>query len=621
MITFVFTDIQGSTQLARTLEEAYSDLLSLYRDAIRRSVSKHSGRIIDSAGDGFFITFPDPLSAVLAAAEMQMNLSTTRFPHDVEVRVRIGIHSGYAVSSESGYTGLAVHKTSRICDAAHGGQILISSDTARLISAALPSDYQLNTLGRFQLKGFDISEEIFQLDIPGLNRDFPPLRVLEALPVIAVLPFFNKARDQQVEYFCEGLSTDIIHALSRVPGLRVVARSASCAIRSHEEDILEIGRKLKANGVLYGSLLKTADRIDLNVELVDIDLSETLWSSHIEAGLHDIFSVEDQITKNIANSYGVEYQPVSNIRRMERVRPQNIEAYDFYLKGRRFFYQFSRQSVQFALQMFQQAIHIDPDFALAYAGAADCYSYLHMYEHSSAGNRSAADQVSAKAIELCPSSAEAHASRGVALSLSGKFSEAEACFEKAIALDPQLFEAYFLYARVEFAAGNVEKAAGLFRDAHRVRPEDYQSLFLAAQCLESMGLQPRSRELIREGIIIVEQQIKLNPGDTRALYLGANGLATLGVKDKALLWLQRALTLEPDDPMVLYNAGCVYALLGMQDEAFESLERSIDAGLTQKNWFVHDLDMDSLRQCEKFKELLQKLDEREKSMGYGITGS
>ena len=607
ILTFVFTDIQGSTQLARSLEGDYSELLSIYRNVIRRQVAKHFGLIIDSAGDGFFITFRDPLSGTTAAGEIQTELAQTAFPKNAEVLVRIGIHAGIAVAAETGYTGLAVHKTSRICDAAHGGQVLISSDATKAVEAKLTGGYQLHNLGKFQLKGFDTPEEIYQLCGPGLRSKFPAPRVLQALPVIAVLPFYNKAEDQAEEYFCEGISTDIIHALSRVPGLRVVARAASCVCKSYDEDIVEIGKKLKANGVLHGEMVKSNGGIDLSVILTDVDLNEDLWSTHVKASLHEIFSIEDNITKNIANSYGVEYHPVKTVRKMERVRPQNIEAYDFYLKGRRFYYQFSKQSVLFALQMFQQAIQIDPDFVLAYAGAADCYSYLHMYDSSDDEHRKAAEQVSTKAIELCPSSAEAHASRGVVLSLSKKFSEAEDCFEKAISLDPQLFEAYYLYARVEFAAGNLEKAAGLFRDANRVRPEDYQSLLLAAQCFEAMGLNARAEEVRQEGIAMVELQLKLNPGDTRALYLAANGLAALGQKEKSLSWLQRALTLEPNDPMLLYNAGCIYALLGMEDEALESLERSVDAGLNQIGWFTNDPDINSVRHYDKFKALLKKL--------------
>ncbi|MCB0669052.1 MAG: tetratricopeptide repeat protein [Saprospiraceae bacterium] len=621
IITFIFTDIQGSTQLARSLDQDYPQVLATYREVIRKVVARNFGLIIDSAGDGFFITFKDVLQGVRAAGEIQAKLARSQFPKEAEVLVRIGIHTGFAVATESGYTGLAVHKTSRICDAAHGGQVLLSYDAARTVEAELTNGYQLENLGRYQLKGFDTPEELFQLKGPELKTLFPAPRVLAALPVIAVLPFLNQARDQEDQYFCEGLSTDIIHSLSRVPGLRVVARSASCVFRSRDEEIVAIGRKLKANGVLHGVMLKSRDKLELTVELTDVDLGQAIWSSHFKTNLQDIFSVQDEITKNIANAYGVEYNPVNPVVKIDRVRPQNIEAYDFYLKGRRFYYQFSKQSVLFALEMFQQAMQIDPDFALAYAGAADCYSYLYMYDHSSEENRRAAEQVSIKAIELCPASAEAHASRGVVLSLSGRFSEAETSFEKAISLDPQLFEAYFQYARVEFASGNIEKAAGLFRDANRIRPEDYQSLLLAAQCFESMGLSSRAREVREEGIAMVEQQLKLNPGDTRALYLGANGLAALGEKEKALIWLHRALTLEPDDAMLLYNAGCIYALVGMIDESLESLERSIQAGLNQKSWFVNDPDIAPVRHCTRFKTLLQKLDGAERLARKPVIGS
>jgi tetratricopeptide (TPR) repeat protein len=232
-----------------------------------------------------------------------------------------------------------------------------------------------------------------------------------------------------------------------------------------------------------------------------------------------------------------------------------------------------------------------------------------MYEDPSPANLQAAEQFSQKAIELSPSLAEAHTSRGIALSLSKDYAGAEECFEKAIALDPRLFEAYYHYARMSFAAGNLQKAAGLFRDANRVRPEDYQSLLLAAQCFEKTGFAARAQEVREDGVAIVEEHLKLNPGDTRALYMGANGQAALGNSMAAIQWLQRALFLEPDDPMLLYNAGCVYALMGMEEEALASLDRAVDAGLNQKDWFEHDPDLNGLRSTDRFQEILRKIDE------------
>jgi tetratricopeptide (TPR) repeat protein len=195
------------------------------------------------------------------------------------------------------------------------------------------------------------------------------------------------------------------------------------------------------------------------------------------------------------------------------------------------------------------------------------------------------------------------------LSLFKEYSEAKACFEHAISLDPLLFEAYYLYARVCFAKGDLAKSAGLFRDANRVRPDDFQSLLLAAQCFEKKGFNTRAKEVREDGVAIVTQHLKLYPGDVRALCMGANGQAGLGNKIQAIKWLQRALTLEPDDPMTLYNAGCIYALMNMEEEALEALSRAVDAGISQKEWFENDPDLDELRKSRKFSVIWKKLDD------------
>ncbi len=606
--TFVFTDIQDSTFLAGKLENEYSELISRYRGLIRDNIEKYGGQEIDSAGDGFFIVYNSAQQAAGATIDILRKIGITVWPAKVDLRVRIGMHTGEAMQTESGYTGLAVHKAARICDAAHGGQILMSTDTAGALKQEEKKQFLLKNLGKYHLKGFETPVEIFQLNSEELKDKFPAPRAVPALPVVAVLPFRDELNKPENAYFFDGISTDMIQSLSRITGLRVVARAASSAFQGSDESVLEIGHKLNANAILHGTMKKEDNHISLHAVLTDIDQEKTRWEKEFEAEMDELFRIEEEMVRQTATHLGTQYRAGTHMKKGPQFRIQNIEAYDYYLKGRRFYYQFSQQSILFALQMFQKSIQIDPDFALAYAGAANCYSYLYMYEDPGVSNREAAEQFSLKAIELSPSLAEAHTCRGVALSLSRNYAGAEECFEKAIALDPKLFEAYYHYARMSFASGNLQKAAGLFRDANRVRPEDYQSLLLAAQCFEKTGFDARAREVREDGVEIVEQHLKLNPGDTRALYMGANGQAALGNSMMAIQWLQRALFLEPDDPMLLYNAGCIYALMGMEEEALASLDRSVDEGLTQKEWFEHDPDLNGLRNTDRFQKILKKLD-------------
>ena len=155
--------------------------------------------------------------------------------------------------------------------------------------------------------------------------------------------------------------------------------------------------------------------------------------------------------------------------------------------------------------------------------------------------------------------------------------------------------------------GTLERAARLFEQAHRVEPDDYQSVFLAAQTYSDLGNDRLAYNLRKRGVEIADQMLELNPGDTRALYLAANALAFLDEPEKSLSYAKRALLLEPNDSMLLYNVACVYALLGMQDEALACLEKSYEAGLTLKGWYMHDSNLDSVREHPRFKSLMEKM--------------
>jgi TolB-like protein/Flp pilus assembly protein TadD len=605
-LTFCFTDIKGSTRLSQKLGNKYPELLDRYRSIIRAALDKYDGNEIDSPGDGFFITFTDPLKAVRAAGMIQQHITVTEWPEEAGVRVRIGLNTGEAVKSDNGFTGPEVNKTARICDAARGGQVLLSVSTKKAIQDNLPSSTGLRNLGRYELKDFDAPEELYQFIIPYVENDFPPPRVMPAVPVVAVMPFSDLSTEHAYDSFCTGMSSEIIHALARIQGLRVVARSSSFALKGKTDDVREIAKKLNATVILEGTVNRLATHIGVHVDLIDASTGYTLWTGKYDRKIEDVFAIEDDIAYNTAQALEVQFIPIS-ARKIKETQTGNVEAYDAYLRGRRFYYQFSHQSIEFALQMFRKAIEADPEYTLAYCGLADCYSYFYLYKESSEANLKAAENASLKALELDPKLAEASVARGVALSLSKDYSGARLAFEYAVELEPRLFSAYYQYGRVSFSEGKVQKAADLFREANRLRPEDYQSLLLAAQCFDDLGKKQLGKEMRMEGVAIVERYLKLNPGDTRALYMGANAQIVLGNIEKASDWLKRALSLEPEDPMLLYNAGCIYALANMPKEAITCLEMAVEAGAALKGWYLNDSNLDSLRDIPRFKALINKL--------------
>lgn len=203
--------------------------------------------------------------------------------------------------------------------------------------------------------------------------------------------------------------------------------------------------------------------------------------------------------------------------------------------------------------------------------------------------------------------AEVHVSRGVALTLHQKFEEAQKAFQFAIEHEPGLFLGWFHYARMCFTLGQLDKAARLFEEANCVQPDDYQSILLAGQVYDDLNCKKLSKVARLKGIRIARQQLELNPGDTRALYLAANALAALGDREQSMIWLRRALILDPQDSMLLYNAGCIYALLEMQQESLHCLESAFKHGLTMRGWLENDSNLNKLRDHPRFIALMEKM--------------
>jgi len=259
-----------------------------------------------------------------------------------------------------------------------------------------------------------------------------------------------------------------------------------------------------------------------------------------------------------------------------------------------------------ARRMFAKAIELDPAYARAYAGIADCDSFLSLIYHLDVGTDSIL-ATSAKALALENGLAEAHASRGLALSLGQRYEEAMAEFEQAIALDPNSFEGHFFYARACVSQGKLERAAALFERAAENKPDDYQSLILLIQIYRSLGRHRDGESAARRGIERAENELTLHPENPRPAYLGAAALVTLGDTDRAREWVSRALAIDPDDILTQYNAACNYSLLGDIEPAFDLLERLLPHAGHELNsgWIKHDSALDPLRSHPRYQKVLE----------------
>jgi serine/threonine protein kinase/Flp pilus assembly protein TadD len=424
---------------------------------------------------------------------------------------------------------------------------------------------------------------------------------------LAVMYFENLSSDKEDEYFRDGMTEDIITEISKIRELRVFPRAAVLAFRDKTVTGPEVGRELNALYVLTGSLRRSGNRLRITGQLIEARTGHSVWAERYDRQLEDVFAIQDEIAQAIARALKVILTEKEK-QEIKKAPTADVQAYDYYLRGRQFFHQLRRKGFEYARQMFARAIVIDPGYARAYAGVADCSSFLYMYWDTTDDNLREADRASRKAIELDPESGEAHASRGLAVSLSKNFEEAEKEFEIAIRLDPKLFEAHYFYARASFQQGNMEKAGRLFEQACIVKPQDYQAPTLLGTVYRSLGKTAEAKAAARRALQMAEKHLELHPDDARALYLGAGNLACSGERDRAEEWVNRALAIDSEEPSILYNSACVFSNIGSADKALDCLEKALapSKGHWYRQWAAKDSDLDALRDLPRFQALMKK---------------
>ena len=486
----------------------------------------------------------------------------------------------------------------------------LPAELCRVINKALEKDRRLRYQGASELLS----------DLRRLKRDLdsgaaaparaqreeqppPPARPPKSL---AVLYFENQSGTKDDEYFRDGITEDIITELSKIQEIWVFSRSAVLAFRDKAASVSQVGQQLNATHVLEGSLRRAGNRLRISAQLVETHTGRSVWAERYDRQMEDVFAIQDEIAQNIARALRVMLSDTEK-QAIAKAPTANVKAYDYYLRGRQFFHQFRGKAFGFARQMFTRAIETDPNYARAYAGIADCCSFLYMYFESSDANLKGADAASLTALELDPDLAEAHAARGLAVALNKRYDEAAKEFETAIRLNPKLFEAYYFYGRALHGQGKMEAAAEMFRKACEVNPDDYQAPRLLAMALNALGRQDEAKTVDLRGLQVIEKHVQMHPDDARALLFGATQHLQAGNRDKCREWTRRALAIAPDDPVTFYNAACNYSLLGEVETAIDCLENAVTSGMAQKDWLDHDSDLDPLRAHPRFQALMQRL--------------
>src|ERR1700719_1908651 len=608
------TDVVGYSRLMGTNETGtLTALKTLQTDFVDGKIAQHQGRIVKLTGDGMLVEFPSVVNAVSCAAEVQrgMHDRNSGVPQERRIEFRIGVNLGDVIVEGEDIFGDGVNVAARLESIAKPGGITISGSVRDQVGNRL--DLAFEDMGEQTLKNIERPIHVYSVSLSShaawdTKETGPAQQEQLERPSIAVLPFDNMSGDPEQEYFSDGITEDIITDLSKVSGLFVVARNTAFTYKGKPVKAQQVGQELGVAFILEGSVRKAGSRVRVTGQLISSKDGGHVWAKRYDRDLTDIFAIQDEITHAIVEELKVKLLPQEK-KSIGQTPTDNVEAYTYYLRGRQFLHRHSKSNYQLARRMFAKAVELDPAYARAYAGIADCDSFLFLH-YSAPVEIKGIFETSAKALDLENGLAEAHASRGLALSLEERYDEATAEFEKAIALDPNSFEGHFFYARACVGQGKLDRAATLFEHAAEIKPDDYQSLCMLMHVYRSLGRDSDSKSAARRTVQRAEGELTLHPENARPAYLGAVALVVLGEADRAREWVSRALAIDPDDVLTQYNAVCVYSLLGDIEPAFDLLERLLPhAGHELKSgWIIHDSDLDPLRDHPRYKKILELIE-------------
>ncbi|MER8530346.1 MULTISPECIES: adenylate/guanylate cyclase domain-containing protein [unclassified Mesorhizobium] len=604
-------DVVGYSRLMGLDEGGTLSALKTHRrDLVDGKIAEHQGRIVKLTGDGMLVEFQSVVNAVACATDIQRRMRERNADVQEERRIefRIGVNLGDIIFDDNDIYGDGVNVAARIESIARPGGVAISGTVRDHLGKNLDLDFE--DTGEHELKNIDRPVRVYHVALAAPFRfensaatASPEGREREK-PSIAVLPFTNMSGDPEQEYFSDGITEDIITDLSKISGLHVLARNTVFTYKGKAVKVQQVARELGVKFVLEGSVRKAGQRVRITGQLIDGADGGHVWADRYDRELTDIFAIQDEITHTIVDQLKVKLLPAEK-RAIKAAPTENVEAYTYYLRGREFFHRTSKTYYVLAKRMFGKAIELDPLYARAYAGIADCDSFLFLNYDEKVSLESILAN-SGKALDIESGLAEAHASRGLALSVGQRYEEAEKEFEQAIASDPNLFEAHYFYARACYAQGKLKAAAHHYERAAEIKPDDYQSVLLLMQVYRSLGRPEDERDAARRGVERAERELAKYPENPRPAYLGANALALIGETERAKEWSARALAIDPDDLLTQYNTACLCCHFGEFDRAFDLLERLLPhANHETKAWVKQDSDFAPLHEHPRWQRVLE----------------
>ncbi len=419
---------------------------------------------------------------------------------------------------------------------------------------------------------------------------------------VAVLYFENLSGAKEDEYLRDGITEDVITELSKIRGLNIFSRPTVLAFRDKAVTPAQVGQQLGAAYVLTGTLRRAGARLRINVQLVDTHTDFPLWSERFDREMKDVFEVQDEIACKIAESLRVTLTP-EELEALAVKPTENLQAYDLYLRGKRYARRLTRQDLEFALQMFENAVAIDPSFALAYAACANACAIFYCNFSRDQVWMDRARDASGKAVALRWDLPEVQVAQAWVLYAAELHDEAVRMVRKAIERKRDCEGAYYLLCRALFAAGRYQEIVDVAEAAIAASGEDYNVYIPIGNAYGAMGKEESKRNLLLRRMAALENHLKQVPEDARARILLGGDYADLGRADDALRELNLSVTLRANEASILYNAACLYCSLNRKEEAMDTLHKAWEAGFKDAAWVRRDPDLILLHDEPEFQQL------------------
>ena len=636
----MFTDMVGYTALGQKNESLSLEVVEEQRRLVRPVLARHGGREVKTIGDAFLVVFPNALEAVKCAVDIQKTLAefNTSAPDERRIHLRVGVHLGDIVELGDDISGDAVNVASRVEPLAEGDGVCITRQVYDHVHNKV--EMKFVSLGEKELKHVETPVEVFKIDMPW-DSGTSLVSSTTLKNRIAILPFTNMSPDPNDSFFADGMTEEIISTVSTVSGLSVISRTSVTGYKGTTKRVREIGRELEVGSILEGSVRKAGNKIRITTQLIDVGNDSHLWSQSYDRELDDIFSVQTDIAKQVAEALRVRILS-PEMERISKKPTESTAAYTLYLRGRQLWNTRDPDRVKEAIELFSRAVEEDPHFALGYVGLADSYEILVAnYGLDRDENDRRAKEMAKRALELDAELAEAHASSGLILNNDLEFGAAEEEFRIAIKLKPSYAPVHMWYAALLVAQQRWDEGKREIEKATELDPLSQIIMLNHAFYYWARRDYPRALELLRKTLELnpdfpsahfalgtiygtihriddarreLDEAVRIlgeKAPEVRAdAQLAADfGLASFAKdRDTVLGLLPRAIDIVGKPfAVTALDIAMAYFSIGMNDEGFEWIERAY----AQKD---HNLELiknievlDGIRSDPRYESLIRKL--------------